>query len=476
MLLDHFFRWASSSRAYLFDTALQQLIHTLMRKVFFQLLAEFKKLGSKVVHANFHQITICTTKRSREDAVNYCNFICKTIGMRPLFSHIGLQPVRFWDVLLFMDSANYGGLEVSVEGDAALADIKHASSVPVGHWNVQSHLPISVRSHFASVVEEYILRISDGAKHGLGLAKEKKGGDAGQMTKISANKRSAVIRDVLTPRLFNLIHDIQRIVAQDDEEEDDDDLDLDEEGESANSGGANESSGQEGDSSASVHSHSTPALEFVKLVCHVLGLDTAVDEEVTKLRKNLLRLISVNEFSKAAEFRNPSLSYTLANVACSFCSNVRHMDLLRDADLMEDVWRCQRCNHEVDRLAIETILVDTIQRKSLAFQVQDLICVKCGAVKVDNASLNCEICSGTFRSRTSAAELVKRCGIPLCFSLALSAHTPLSSFTATYLTATPQSLLLTIHSIRVFKKIATVHKMDWLLQVTEWLIAAAPQE
>ena len=41
-----------------------------------------------------------------------------------------------------------------------------------------------------------------------------------------------------------------------------------------------------------------PALEFVKAVCKVLGLDGAVEAPVRKMRRNLLKLINVGEFDK----------------------------------------------------------------------------------------------------------------------------------------------------------------------------------
>ena len=47
----------------------------------------------------------------------------------------------------------------------------------------------------------------------------------------------------------------------------------------------------------------TPALAFVRAVCAVFALDQAVAEQVTLLRRQLLRLIHVREFAPEAEFR-----------------------------------------------------------------------------------------------------------------------------------------------------------------------------
>ena len=57
-----------------------------------------------------------------------------------------------------------------------------------------------------------------------------------------------------------------------------------------------------------------PALEFVKALYKVLSLDSAITEEMAKLRRNLLRLISVGEFSDDANWRDPCISFVLPEV------------------------------------------------------------------------------------------------------------------------------------------------------------------
>lgn len=43
--------------------------------MFRRLIAEFKRLGSSVVYANFNRIVLCTKKRRIEDAVAYVEYI-----------------------------------------------------------------------------------------------------------------------------------------------------------------------------------------------------------------------------------------------------------------------------------------------------------------------------------------------------------------------------------------------------------------
>ena len=46
-----------------------------------------------------------------------------------------------------------------------------------------------------------------------------------------------------------------------------------------------------------------PALAFVRTVCTVLALDSALEEQVSILRRNLLKLVHVREFAAAAHFK-----------------------------------------------------------------------------------------------------------------------------------------------------------------------------
>lgn len=47
---------------------------------FCRLVAEFKRLGSSVVYANFNRIILCTKKRRIEDAINYMEYIINRWG------------------------------------------------------------------------------------------------------------------------------------------------------------------------------------------------------------------------------------------------------------------------------------------------------------------------------------------------------------------------------------------------------------
>ena len=56
-------RWISSPSSLLYEPALCRMIHKLMRKLFMQLVGEFRRLGSSVIYADFTRIILCTKKR-----------------------------------------------------------------------------------------------------------------------------------------------------------------------------------------------------------------------------------------------------------------------------------------------------------------------------------------------------------------------------------------------------------------------------
>lgn len=100
-----------------------------------------------------------------------------------------------------------------------------------------------------------------------------------------------------------------------------------------------------------------PALEFIKYVCQVfcqhlsclhgsnacskcyfyllflqvLSLDGNIINQMNKLKRDLLRLVDVGEFSDEAQFQDPCNSYILPDVICHHCNFCRDLDLCKDS-------------------------------------------------------------------------------------------------------------------------------------------------
>jgi DNA polymerase epsilon subunit 1 len=90
------------------------MIHKLMKKMFLQLIGEFRRLGSTIIYADFSKIVVCTKKKSMSDASAYIKFILSSIKSRELFHSLTMEPSRCWEYLWWMDQANYGGMNANL--------------------------------------------------------------------------------------------------------------------------------------------------------------------------------------------------------------------------------------------------------------------------------------------------------------------------------------------------------------------------
>ncbi|VDP90141.1 unnamed protein product [Echinostoma caproni] len=157
----------------------------------------------------------------------------------------------------------------------------------------------------------------------------------------------------------------------------------------------------------------TPLLDFIKSICEVLSLDRSLKRQVTGIRRDLLRLIGVGEFSPEAVWIAPhlvrdeplstqdyqdselptahpirSLLVYLPEVACPVCNFTRDIDVCRDTHLVRMVdttesavghwaWVCPHCRNVYPRSRLEEALVQQLEQIALQHCLQDLQCVKC---------------------------------------------------------------------------------------------------
>jgi len=63
-------------------------------------------------------------------------------------------------------------------------------------------------------------------------------------------------------------------------------------------------------------------------------MDANIEDEAHKLRRNLLRLIGVGEFSDDALWNEPCPSIVLPEVICKICSLCRDLDVCRDPTMV----------------------------------------------------------------------------------------------------------------------------------------------
>jgi DNA polymerase epsilon subunit 1 len=393
----YFWRWISSPSSYMYDLGMHRFVHGLMLKTFFQIQAEFKRLGSSVIYADFGQLLLLTSKPPG-NAAAYATYITTAVMSNELFKHLQLTTDRYYDFLLYLDSANQGGI-VCLDPKA-----KEAQSTPcmANTWNIQAFLPPAIQLILHQEISRFILdmyRIK--TKHTSINKTPMRVLNPNYTTGVQPDERfvqeqdevRAYISRRLTRRLLSVVNKIVQDYR-------------------------NAAMGEEPDLDfgfpvlpGSYLNFTNPPLEFVKSLCEVFNLAREYSIEIGLLRRTLLDIVGVREFAEEAIWRQPCQSFKLSMVICHYCNSMRDFDFCRDADLLPKSivqgddnarsnapkssykWTCAYCDTEYDRKAIEKSMIDVVKRMEMAFQVQDLKCMKCKRIKVDNLNQYCQ-CSG----------------------------------------------------------------------------------
>jgi len=405
LMVLHLLRWIQSTDACMYDRSLHRHIDVITKKALLQLMAEFKKMGSKAIYASPTKIMLLTTKSSVGVAYAYANYIIKAIKSKPLFGFLDISIHEYWDLLLWMDSVNYGG--------KACTEIESSEEQrldTVLHWHIKSFLPIALQQEFQRWVIEFINRMH-----------EAKDQDPSSTPRIPTQYRSAepfsspdhkrpnANSDEVPSGLIEqhfakpLISRVKYLIRRQNEAESRGDPEL-----------------LEAFAFPVVPGSApqrNPTLQFVKYLCAIFTLSKEHHLEARMLRRDLLSILDIAEFSKEGIFTDPSDSFKLSQIVCSHCGSARDLDFCKDADLLPDeevtrtiAWRCIQCHHEYSQLALQERMVEVLQSLIAAYQLQDLKCSRCKQVRGDELSEHCS-CSGEWVGNMGMMELRKRLGV-----------------------------------------------------------------
>ncbi|KAM7314163.1 DNA polymerase epsilon catalytic subunit A [Ixodes scapularis] len=399
--LAHLFRWLKSSQSLLYEPVLKRILNNLMKKMFLQLVGEFERLGTVVVYGSTGRLVVCTKRRRLQDGLAHVDYVINGVRGKDLFHSLDLTPRTAWHFLLWMDPADHGGVQGKQESPEGEEEQEEAEVRMF--WNLARFLPEAgaVQENFNMVIGGYINSVYLKLKQEL----EAPGSSQVQRRTISqAPKEQSVgsetatymkqlVSGELAQRLFGITQKIHQKLP---------------------------SNLLDGESvfptiPGSHLSQSSPALEFVKAVCQVLSLDGNITQEVTKLRRDLLRLIGVGEFSDQATWRDPCLSFMLTEVICKTCNNCRDLDLCKDPYQGLDShgiprWHCSMCESPYEMAEIEALLQENLQQLCMAQVLQDLQCTKCHMIKRSNMMKYCE-CAGPFQPLLSREDLERKLSI-----------------------------------------------------------------
>ncbi|PKY08275.1 putative DNA polymerase epsilon, catalytic subunit A/POL2 [Aspergillus campestris IBT 28561] len=401
IMVQHLIRWVESPLSCLYDQSLHHYVRMLSRKSFQRLMAEFRRVGSNIVFASSTRLLLQTTKTEVGNAYAYSQYVLKSIRANPSFHFIDLEIKEYWDYLVWYDEYNYGG-----KGCEEVTGSDEQELKTVMHWQLSRALPAPMQTIFNDWVVEYVdlmhsLKYPDTEDSStprmtqipIGRPSDEDSEDisatlAEKFSKPLKKQIAGLIRrqrdEMLHPELISdYTFPVLPGVLSDPNDE-----------------------------------KRNPVLELVKLLMQVLSLSKTTSMENRLLRRELLALFEVREFSKEGRFENPTASLKLPDLTCGACCLVRDLDLCRDEDLLPDPgtdtrkaaskpWRCPFCQTEYDRLAQEEMLIGEVQSMVVGWSTQDLKCTKCGGLKISEFMEHCS-CSGAWVETMDRAAVDKK--------------------------------------------------------------------
>ncbi|KAK5135159.1 DNA polymerase epsilon catalytic subunit [Meristemomyces frigidus] len=398
VLVQHLLRWIESPASHLYDRNLQYYVQIMSRKAFQQLMSEFRRVGSHVVFANAGRLLLQTSKAEVGNAYAYSQYVLKTISTKPAFHFLDLAITEYWDYLVWYDEFNYGG-----KGCTEVVEAEKQSLDTIMHWQMATFLPPILQSNFNDWVVEYVELMHQRKKPGpAGLVHSAPRPTQLPMTAAVYNSEKD---DQTTPGNVlakSISKPLQRQIAQ---------LIRRQRTESMH-----EDLVDDWRFPSMPGSHinlQNPVLELVKSIMQVLSLDKTITLEARLLRKELLHLFEIREFSAEGSFANPSTSLSIKQISCAECCVPRDIDLCRDNDLTPSdaqqpilIARCDNCHAVFDRLVIEERLLGDVQKMVLQWMTQDLKCKKCARIRTNEFMAHCA-CAGEWMTTSKRDDVVK---------------------------------------------------------------------
>ena len=407
VMVQHLMRWVENPDSFLYDRSLQYYVQMMSRKAFQQLMTDFKRVGSHVVFANANCLLLQTTKAEVGNAYAYSQYILKSIKAKPLFHFLDLDIKEYWDYLVWYDEFNYGG-----KACQEVVEEEHQHPDTIMHWQLNTFLPLQYQSSFHDWVVEFIELM-----YSIKRPRQTPTGDVESTPRpaqlpiraLTQEDEGNTSKEILTKSISRpLKRQIIALISRHRSELAHPDLAADHTFPTLPGSHLNVT-------------NTHPVLQLVKSIMHVFSLDKSINLEARYLRKELLGLFEIKEFSPQARFENPSQSLRLEQLICEHCTMARDLDLCRDEDVLPDpstsaanssaptarAWTCPTCSHEYDRLAIEERLIGRVQRMLVEWQTQDLKCEKCRKIRVNDFMEHCG-CSGEWGLTVEKEEVVGR--------------------------------------------------------------------
>lgn len=396
VMVQHLVRWVESPGSFLYDRSLHYYVQMMSRKALQQLMTDFRRVGSHIVFASANRLLLQTTKAEVGNAYAYSQYILKTVQAKPLFQFLDLEIKEYWDYLAWYDEFNYGG-----KGCQQVVEAENQTLDTIMCWQLATFLPTPLRPVFHDWVVEFI-ELMHARKHPT------IDGSTPRATQLPLRPLTVDPTEAtqILPKSFTkpLHKQVSSLLRRQHTEILHPDL----------------ASDYVFPQLPGSHLPFTnPVLQLVKSLTQVLSLDKTITLEARLLRKELLTLFDIREFSAEATFANPSASLCVRGLVCDECTAVRDLDLCRAPELLPPPappsdsanpnpplpkWKCENCQTPYDRLRIEERLVADVQKMIVEWCTQDLKCGKCSRLRTNEFMEHCA-CAGEWVSTQKREEI-----------------------------------------------------------------------
>jgi len=420
IMVQHLVRWVESPASCLYDRALHYYVQMMSRKALLQLMADFRRVGSQVIYASANRLLLQTTKSEVGNAYAYAQYILKSIKGKPLFHFIDLEIKEYWDYLVWYDEFNYGGKACQEVVEKDEQDLQ-----TIMHWQMATFLPVRLQSTFSDWVIEFIQLMHS-------IKRPTNGSDPTATPRLTQlpirndGPEKDTPGQILLGKAFErpLKKEMSALIQAQKREMLHPELAGDYSfpelpGSHLPQLASSNKPDERANGRRNPRSSANPVLELVKSLMQVLSLDKNITLEARLLRKELLAMFEVREFSKEGAFQNPSESLKITQLSCDNCTMARDLDLCRDEDLLPEPgasgdggganvrWQCTYCEADYDRNAIEEGLVADVEGMVVEWTSQDLKCIKCKALRVNEFMEHCT-CSGDWGESVKREDVMRR--------------------------------------------------------------------
>ena len=411
VMVSNLIGWLTSPSSHLYDPSLHRYLLVSSKKALQSLMADCRKVGAHVVHADTNRFLLQTTKSDVANARAYMSYVLKSIRAKPSFVFLDLEVSGLWDSLLWLDQWNFGGRGIDPRDQNQVTRFEEGveSYDTIMNWRLQQQLPAILQKPFHDTIISFIDL--------LHTRKRPEGVPSSRPTQLPLQNIAgqqagddADVGNLLSSTGFyqEMITTMKTLLRRYRLEMQNPDL-------------ATDWVNPVVPSPPSTEPQEAPLLTLTKMVMHILALDKPLALEIRLLRKDLLALFDVREFARQGVFQEQAANLCLKGVICAECMSIQDVDLCRDGEAYEHdnepgserakkepQYSCHHCSTPYTSLYLqEKLMSDVVQQELIRWCSQDSVCEKCRKLRYNEFMEHCA-CGGQWMNTVDKKSLVDK--------------------------------------------------------------------